>query len=71
VWALVLNQNVISRTAVEHVESWTAFENIVTLATEERVRAGAADQDIVTWPDVERQVDHFGLKTRGNYDVIG
>src|SRR4051794_4885135 len=65
-----LEDDVVARTAVEHVERRAADEDVVAGLTEQRVRAGAADEDVGTVAAVLRQRERAGLQGAGVDDVV-
>jgi hypothetical protein len=60
---LLLNNDVVSRTTVEHIEPRTAMEHIVALITEKGIRSKTANQDVVACAAVGSDVDHARLKS--------
>lgn len=66
----LLDQNVITRTAVQHVKPRTAIEHIVAFTPEQRVCTCTADEHVIIPPAIDNQLDHAVLKPRRLERVI-
>lgn len=65
-----MNQDIGSRTSIEHVVTRSPFEDIVALTPKQYIIPSAANDHIIAWTAVNRKINDPSRKVGGLSDVV-